>query len=135
MNGRLQERQDEMARFCRDTIEIMGEIISEHYDPMTLIQVSGALYDEGLDPPDLPPPNPMMGHNGGPPMQSNPGAQQPGMMPQPGVPPSPPAGPQQPNSAIVMPQESPEQKQQRKLMMIMQAIDLLRNEKLRGFQD
>ena len=100
MNGRLQERQDEMARFCRDTIEIMGEIISEHYDPMTLIQVSGALYDEGLDPPDLPPPNPMMGHNGGPPMQSNPGAPAPGMMPQPGVPPSPPAGPQQPNSAI-----------------------------------
>lgn len=107
-SGRLQERQDDMARFCRDIITIMAEIISELYSPETLIQVSGALYDEGLDPPDLPSP-----------MQD---PMQPGQ-PQPGVPPS-----------IAAPPEPPEQKQQRKLMMIMQAIELLRNDKNRGFR-
>ena len=105
-SGRLQERQDEMARFCRDTISIMGEIVSELYSEETLIQVSGALYDEGLDPPALPPP--MMGHNGGPPMGSGP--------------PQPP------------PPENPVMKQQRKLQMILEAIGLLRNDKLRGFR-
>jgi hypothetical protein len=50
--GRLQQRQDDVAVFCRNIIEIMGEIISEHFNPKTLIQVSGALFDEGFDPPD-----------------------------------------------------------------------------------
>jgi hypothetical protein len=54
--NRVQDKQDTMARFCRDIINIMGEIISEHYSPETLLQVSGAMYDEGLDPPAPPPP-------------------------------------------------------------------------------
>lgn len=123
---RIQERQDDVARFCRDIIAIMGEIISEQYRPETLIQVSGAMNDEGLDPPALPPP-PMMGHNGGPPMIA------------PGMPPAPP-GAMPPAAATPFPQpgpppeEPPEQKQQRKLAMIMEAIGLLRQDKLRGFR-
>lgn len=148
---RLQERQDDMARFCRDIICIMGEIVSEHFDPQTLVQISGALNDEGLDPPDLPPVqsppiSPMMGHNGGPPLQSPPalpqGAQPPAMMP-PQVQTSPPAGQQPagmmapPGAPPPMPQpipETPEQKMQRKMELIASAIALLRQDKLRGFR-
>lgn len=141
---RSQEPKDEMARFCCDIIEIMGEIISEHYSPETLIQVSGAMYDEGLDPPALPAPQganqspPLMGHNGGPPLPSAPPsspapmppqAQPPAMSPQ-------PAGMQPPGMMAPPPppEETPEQKQQRKLTMIMEAIALLRQDKLRGFR-
>jgi hypothetical protein len=140
---RIQERQDDFARFCRDIIAIMGEIISEHYDPKTLIQVSGAMYDEGLDPPDLPPP--MMGHNGGPPLQGPPPIAPPSpnppvgaMPPQAGPSPAmlPPPSSAQPAGAPLPqpPQEPPEQKMQRKMGMIADAIMLLRNDKLRGFR-
>jgi hypothetical protein len=55
---RLQDRQAEVARFCRDIIRMMGEIISEHYPDDTLIEVSGIMYDEGVGP-DMPtPPSP-----------------------------------------------------------------------------
>lgn len=139
---RIQEQQDEMARFCRDIICIMGEIVSEQYSPETLIQVSGAMNDEGLDPPAPVPQPAMMGHNGGPPLSLPFGAaaqgsaaaldRQPsqpgigvgtppvGMPPQAG--PSPVAGPPQPD-----PQEA-------KLASIMEAIALLRQDKLRGFR-
>lgn len=127
---RIQERQDDIARFCRDIIAIMGEIISEQYRPETLIQISGAMNDEGLDPPALPPPAPpMMGHNGGPPMAPiAPGMppNPPGAMPPAAAMPSPQPGP--------LPEETPEQKQERKLKMIMEAIGLLRQDKLRGFR-
>lgn len=135
-SGRLAESQDEMADFCRNIIELMAEIICEQYGPETLIQVSGALYDEGLDPPALAPQAinaatlpPQIGHNGGPPMQAVQA-----MPPQANQPPNgQPAG--MPNvPSATLPQETPEQKDQRKLMMIMDAIDLLRNDKLRGFR-
>lgn len=116
--GRLQERQEEFARLAQETIEIMGEIIAEHYSPQTLIQMSGAMYDETLIPRDVTPANPMMGHNGGPPM--NPGPQ-PGMG-QPGV-----ASPSQ----ALMPPADP---MQQRMGLIMQAITLLKDEKLRGFR-
>jgi hypothetical protein len=139
---RIQERQDDIARFCRDIIAIMGEIISEQYRAETLIQVSGAMNDEGLDPPALPPPPPappMMGHNGGPPMMPAPPG--PPIAPDAGTPPAPPApGAMPPAAAMPFPQpgpppeETPEQKQERKLKMIMEAIGLLRQDKLRGFR-
>ncbi len=123
--SRIQEQQDEMARFCRDIICIMGEIVSEQYSDQTLITVSGAMNDEGLDPPALDPQVPMMGHNGGPPLQPS----QPGIgvgTPPPGMPPQmpgqAPAGPPQPDP------------QQVKLASIMEAIALLRQDKLRGFR-
>jgi hypothetical protein len=37
---RLQDRQTEMSRLCRDVIRIMGEIQVEHYDPERLIEMS-----------------------------------------------------------------------------------------------
>jgi hypothetical protein len=123
---RIQDEQDEAARFCRDIICIMGEIISEHYDPATLIQVSGAMYDEGLDPPPLPAP-PMQAPMMAPPMAP----QMPGEQPptQPGMaPPQASGAPPQPA------EELPEQKQTRKDQMIADAIMLLKNDKLRGFR-
>lgn len=139
---RLQDEQDEAARFCRDIICIMGEIIAEHFDPATLIQVSGAMYDEGLDPPDLPAPpiaGPMPGMMSAPPSQPGPGiASPPAPMPPQAGPPSPmqpaaPAGPQLPMQPSA-PVESPEMKQARKDQMIADAIMLLKNDKLRGFR-
>jgi hypothetical protein len=139
---RVQERQDDFARFCRDIIAIMGEIIAEQYRPETLIQVSGALYDEGLDPPailpqlanaapmppSMPAPSapPPAAPNAGPAFPGAPGAQPPAGAPSSAQPPGAPS--------FQMPQETPEQKEQRKLQMIMQAIDLLRQDKLRGFR-
>jgi len=126
---RVQERQDAMARYCRDVICIMGEIIAEHYSPETLIEVSGALYDEGLDPPAQPQPaigNPMAPP--GQPMQSAPG-----VAPAAPIPPQAPNGPPAPAPAPVG-VEPPEMAQQRKLAMIMEAIALLRQDKLRGFR-
>lgn len=38
---RLQDRQGEVARYCRDIIRIMAEIISEHFSPDSLMQMSG----------------------------------------------------------------------------------------------
>lgn len=38
---RLQDRQDELARFCRDLLRIAGEILSEHFSDQSLIEISG----------------------------------------------------------------------------------------------
>lgn len=94
---RLQDRQADVARFCRDIIRMMGEIIAEHFPDETLIDISGIMYDEGIGPemptppmpPQQPPQSPMMGHNGGPPMQPQQVAQAPQGPPMaPGAPPS-----------------------------------------------
>jgi len=138
---RIQDEQDEAARFCRDIICIMGEIVAEHYDPATLIQVSGAMQDEGMDPPPLPaapPSNPMMGHNGGPPLSPSQPLSPPAPMPPQAGPPVPPQGGMAPPGASVpaglQSEETPEQKQARKIDLIAKAIELLRNDKLRGFR-
>lgn len=135
--GRLQERQEEFSRLCRDTIEIMGEIQAEHYSPETLIQISGAMFDESLQPQNQAEnQNPMMGHNGGP--QMNPqGAQpalpagmgQPGAAPQPNTPQVPPAAPMP-----LTPEQKKAEEEKKKLLFIMEAITLLRSDKSRGFR-
>lgn len=38
---RLEDRQANMARFARDTVQIVAEIISEHFSPETLWDISG----------------------------------------------------------------------------------------------
>lgn len=45
---RLQHRQDEIARFARDTLRIMADIMCRHFSDKSLIEVSGALCEEGL---------------------------------------------------------------------------------------
>lgn len=47
---RLSDRQDEIARFARDTIAIVAEIIAKHFSDESIIDSSGILYDEELDP-------------------------------------------------------------------------------------
>jgi hypothetical protein len=51
---RLQRRQNEVARFARDTVRIMADIMSQHFSPLSLIEASGALYEEGLGETDMP---------------------------------------------------------------------------------
>ena len=38
---RLDDRKQEVSRFCRDIIRIMAELISEHFSPQTLAQIAG----------------------------------------------------------------------------------------------
>lgn len=38
---RLQDRQDRVAEFCRSTLRIMAEIVSEMFSPASLMQMSG----------------------------------------------------------------------------------------------
>lgn len=111
-NLRLKDRQDAVAKCMRDTLCIMGEIIAEHFSPETLIEMSGAMFDEGLMPP-MPAQPPQMPS---PPMQPG---QQPGMM---GAPPPP-------DPRIVEMQQK-----KAKIAFLMQAVQLLKNDKMRGFR-
>jgi hypothetical protein len=122
---RLQARQMEVARYCRDFLAIHAEIASEHYAPETLILKSSIMEDDGLDEDQEPTPQgpPGMGHNGGPPMDSSAPPQNGG------IPTSP--GSMGGISAISAPPPDP---QAAKLQQIMAAIALLKNEKLRGFR-
>lgn len=178
---RLTSRQNEVARFARDTIRIMADIMSQHFSPKSLIEASGALYEEGLGPDDMPPLSeltappqapssgppgapgtPAMGHPPQAPPQMP--AQAPGAPPMPppqgGLPPQPtppaaptgsnvvPFRPPQPPMAMgptgmpspgmspaLPPHIPPEIKAKMDaLKRIMAAIQLLRNEKLRGFR-
>jgi hypothetical protein len=163
---RLQARQQAVARFCRDIICMMGEIMSEHYPPQVLIEISGAMYDEGIgdpapEPPTKPPmqptQNPMLGHNGGPPMSPGgptmlPGGPPPmtggagatpmgaGMPMVAGGPPTASAAPLQPppqtQYAVAMQQYQMQMAahEAEKMQLIEKAIDLLRQDKLRGFR-
>jgi hypothetical protein len=157
---RLQARQANVARFCRDIISMMGEIISEHFPEETLINVSGALYDEGIGGPAPIPPqapqSPMMGHNGGPPMGAAPPSVPqalPASSPSPMLAAGPPAlaphplgaapgaaAPQALDPQMVFAAQMAAYKvaaqahEAKKVALIKNAIDLLRQDKLRGFR-
>lgn len=75
---RLKRMRKQVARFARDTIRIMSEIIAGQFDPESLEQMSSAQEMDDLidEVPVPPPPSPMMGHNGGPPMDAPPGPPQ-----------------------------------------------------------
>lgn len=167
---RLTHRQNEVARFARDTVRIMADIMSQHFSPQSLIEVSGALYEEGLGPEDMPPlsaltsagaPSPQPTSPAGPPL-ATPGQSAPGGAP--GSPsPAPPGAPAQPTGTNVVPfrPQLPAQQPQagmlpggpqmgagagmpglppelqarlEALQRIASAIQLLRNERLRGFR-
>lgn len=66
---RLTARQNEVARFARDTVQIMAELMSSHFSPQTLINMSGALYQEGLGPDDMPSLSSLQGIAPQPPVQ------------------------------------------------------------------
>lgn len=89
---RLTRRQNEVARFARDIIRIMADIMSQHFSPQSLIEASGALYEEGLGPKDMPELSALQAPGGPPPPpQAQQGAPGGGAMPPPGAPPPAPA--------------------------------------------
>jgi hypothetical protein len=51
---RLKHRQNEIARLARDTLRIMADIMCQHFSAQSLIEVSGALYEQGLGTMDMP---------------------------------------------------------------------------------
>ena len=161
---RLTARQNEVARFARDTVKIMADIMAQHFSPQSLVEVSGAMFEEGLGVDQeamqnlaamQPPPPPMQPPMGAPapmPMGGPPGMGAPQPMPtgpnvvpfpRPGMPPGvPQAMPGQPPVAppvapgLPMP-PPPDPMQiafQQATQRIDQAIALIRNERLRGFR-
>jgi hypothetical protein len=46
--SRLRQGQDEIARFCRDIVRLKAEVICKHFSNRSIIDASGALYEEGL---------------------------------------------------------------------------------------
>lgn len=131
---RLSEIQDDVQRFARDLVKIGTEIIAKHFSLETLQKISGVKLLTEQEKMMLQPwhaadsaqttqmkqnaqkeqqqPNPMMGHNGGPPMGAPAGAQQTPASPAPiqGQPPAPPQTPAPaaqpvPNSSALLPQQ------------------------------
>lgn len=156
---RLTARQNEVARFARDTVRIMADIMSQHFSPQSLVEASGAMYEEGLgvDYDSLqklqnaaPPPQAIPSPMGMPPNQGNGGLALPpapggpnvvpftpraGTMPMQGM---PLGGPVAPPVAPGLPGPPPPNPMQIALQQAVQRIDgaigLLRNERLRGFR-
>ena len=166
---RLTERQNEVARLARDVVRIMADVMCQHFSPQSLIEASGALYEEGLGPDDMPDlsalmpqpppqqappqahpalpgaPPPPMGQNQ--PMGASPPPQAPGQPsnvvpftgqtrpnpPMPGQPPAP-----MPGQGLALPGQPPVPPEVMAKMAAIQrisnALQLLRDEKLRGFR-
>jgi hypothetical protein len=103
---RLEDRQAEVARFCRDILNIAGEIISEQFSPEILAEMTGMLsfITEELES-DAPPLQPGQGPDGQP------------------VPPDP-----------QMEAQRKQQIQQGAQQVFGEVIKLLRNDKLRTFR-
>lgn len=153
---RLTARQNEVARFARDTVRIMADIMSQHFSPQSLVEASGAMYEDGLgvdydalqklqqQPPALPAP---MGGPSGMQVPGLPAPQIPGgpnvvpftprtgTMPMQGMPPQPPVAPPVAPGLPMPPPPDPAQIMlQQAVQRIDGAIGLLRNERLRGFR-
>lgn len=150
---RLQRRQNEVARFSRDTLRISADIMCQHFSPQSLIEVSGALYEEGLGDVEMPSLTALQSPPGPPQTPPAPFASQ---VPQPNAPPAVPGaaplyppvgaaplpspgtnivpfpGPQQPPGPPPMPPEMVAKMQG--LQRIAAAIQLLRDERMRGFR-
>ncbi len=47
---RLSDRQNEVARFAKDLINVVAEIVAKHFSEETLIQASGILLDDDMQP-------------------------------------------------------------------------------------
>ena len=113
---RIKDRQAGMADFCRDVVRLVCEVIAERFEPDRVMKMANML----LGPQ---PPSPMMGHNGGPPLdQPAPAAEQ---MGQPGQQ-QPPQQQQEPDQAVV--------EYQQKAQQLQEALAIIKDEKLRGFR-
>ena len=156
--SRLRQGQDEVARFARDIVRLKAEIMCKHFSNKSLVDASGALYEEGLGiadvmhyggdedgqmpeqapAPQVPPPQ--TGAPGSPsaPMSGN-------VVPFPGGPQPPPGGQAGGVPGMTPPQQPPpqmtpygplgdEQKVLAALTKIQSALKLLRSDHSRGFR-
>lgn len=151
---RLTARQNEMARFCRDTVRIMADIMCQHFSNQSLVEASGAMFEEGLgvdvqalenqriasmQPPPKPPaqapgmvgPSPQQPPIGGNVVPFTPRSP----APMPNGPPAPvQAPPVAPGLPPVPPPDPVTMAIQQASQRIQQAIGLLRDERMRGFR-
>lgn len=107
-NGRtrLQYRQNEVGRFCRDVVRLVAEVMCKHFSQASLVEASGALYEEGLGVPDVM----SLGFSGGrdaldtppPPIQGEGGT-----VPRPGAQPPSPSGKMIPQAPKMLPGPTP----------------------------
>ena len=51
--SRLSDRQNQVAEFTRETISILAQIIAKHFSLKTLVEISGIVYEEELDPDNI----------------------------------------------------------------------------------
>ena len=136
---RLADRQREMARYARDTVVLVAQVIAKHFSPKSLIECSGILQEmefEGLEQPQAPPPMQPPPMIGPPPPQ--PGAPMPGMAP--GAPPQPPQvmppgpPPMAPPGMMAGPMQMQPSPMMVALQKISRAIGLLRDDIKRGYR-
>lgn len=121
---RLTSRQEAVARFCRDTLHILAEVIAEQFTPESLMEMSG--YDQivqdnvrkAVAEVQPPPPPPQQGPNGEaiPPEVAQQLQQQAAMMFQQAQ------------------QQAAQQAQQKSMQEFERAIEILRSDRLRGFR-
>jgi hypothetical protein len=125
---RISTIQRDLARFAKDLAELNGDVIAELFSPETLSEMSG--YDLTVEvPPELLAQKALlerqlagMGHNGGPPLE-DPAA----------APGAPGAAPAQPNPEMQQQLQQIEQ-QLEAIEFNKQVLQLLRDEKSRGFR-
>lgn len=151
---RLEDRRQEVARFARDVVKLVAEVIAKHFTPKKLIESSGILYSPEFEemtdehssgmPGPMPGPVPTPAQIPGPVAGLAPGAPQPGpvaapMGGPPGAPPvngypMPAMAPQQP-AQVFGPDGLPMSPLAFKIMdRLKKAIELLRNDIKRGYR-
>ncbi len=129
-SNRLQAKQEQVARFCRDIIRIMAEIIAEIFSDETLLEMSGigqtnkdevrrAVQEIPMPAPPQPP-QPQEGQPPMDPMQVQMMMQQQAQQAQ-----------QQYQQQV---QQVTQQKQQEQMALFQEALSILRSDKLRGFR-
>lgn len=144
---RLSESQESVAKFCREVIEIMSELSSKHFTDETLIEASGILFEEELQPETVL--MEYLAQTGQAPVSPTMGAptQQRPQQPMPGQPPmQQPQQPQQ-NNIVPFPAQQPQQQQMPQQPMlptpdpevlimqkVMAAIKLLREDIYRNYR-
>lgn len=134
---RIEDRREEVGRFARDAVRLVAEVIAKHFQPATLIEISGILYEEGIDPETL---QEQATDAPAQPLQAPPGAPAQLALPAPGASPAPPQGPSapglpvpfQPPAQNVNPLFSP--RVLAAMQKIKKAIDLLKRDIPRGYR-
>jgi hypothetical protein len=133
---RIEDKRQEVSRFAQDVVRLVAEIIAKHFQPATLVQISGILYEEGIDPESMQPVDdgaPQIA----PPAQpmAQPGGQLPLPLPAPGAAPAQPGLPAPiPPPTAQSPQGLLPPQVMKILTRIKKAIDLLKKDIPRGYR-